>query len=40
VGPPYDPTELAARDATIRRLVWVIVLLVGALVGVLVATQA
>ncbi len=37
---PYTHPELAARDATIRWLVWVIVLLAGALAGVLVATQA
>ena len=38
-GPGFDMAARAARDASIRRVVWIVVLVVGALVGVVLASQ-
>ena len=37
--PGFDMAELAARDAAVRRLVWIIVLVIAAGIGVVVASQ-
>jgi hypothetical protein len=36
---PYDMAASAAREATIRRIVWIIVLAAGTIVGIALATQ-
>jgi hypothetical protein len=35
----FDMARMAAREATIRKLVWIIVLVVGTGVGIIIATQ-
>jgi serine/threonine protein kinase len=35
----FDMGKIAAREATIRKLVWIIVLVVGTVVGIILATQ-
>lgn len=37
--PGFDMSQLAARDAAVRRIVWIVVLVVAALIGVVVAAQ-
>ncbi len=37
--PGYDMSQIAARDAAVRRFVWIIVLAVAAIIGIAVATQ-
>jgi serine/threonine-protein kinase len=36
---PYDMAASAAREATIRRIVWIVVLAAGTIVGIALATQ-
>jgi hypothetical protein len=35
----FDMGRMAAREATIRKVVWIIVLVVGTAVGIILATQ-
>lgn len=35
----YDMSSMAARDAALRRFVWILVVVVGAIVGFVVATH-
>jgi serine/threonine-protein kinase len=37
--PGFDMSQIAARDAAVRRFVWIIVLAVAAVIGIAVATQ-
>ncbi len=37
--PGFDTAQTAAREAAMRRIVWIVVLVVGALIGVVVASQ-
>jgi hypothetical protein len=35
----FDVSKLASRDAAIRRMVWIIVLVVAGIVGIVLATK-
>ncbi|MEO7092507.1 MAG: hypothetical protein ABI175_04600, partial [Polyangiales bacterium] len=37
--PGFDMSQIAARDAAVRRFVWIAVLVIAAIIGVVVATQ-
>ena len=37
--PGFDMSQIAARDAAVRRFIWIIVLAVAAIIGIAVATQ-
>ncbi len=37
--PGYDMSQSAARDAALRRIVWIVVLVIGAVIGVVAASQ-
>ncbi|CAN5912438.1 hypothetical protein BH11MYX3_BH11MYX3_15600 [soil metagenome] len=37
--PGYDMSRAAARDAAMRRIVWIVVLVIGAVIGVVLASQ-
>nr|MBA3464656.1 hypothetical protein [Deltaproteobacteria bacterium] len=35
----FDMSQMAARDAAVRRMVWIVVLAVAAIIGIIVASQ-
>jgi hypothetical protein len=37
--PGFDMAQIAARDAAVRRIVWIVVLVLAAVIGVVVASQ-
>jgi len=38
-GPHFDMARIAARDAAMRRIVWIVVLVLGGVIGIALAVR-